>query len=836
MQSKVDLHVHSKFSNRPSEWFLRRVGAPESFAEPADVYDRALEAGMDFVTISDHNCIDGALEIADRPGTFLSSEITTYFPENGCKIHCLVCGMTEEQFRDIQKVRENIYDFRDYLLDEGILHSVTHPLYSVNGLLTVEHVERLLVLFNRFEAINGMREPSAANLVNVVFRNLTPELVGELADKHGVDPIGHEPWKKCFTAGSDDHSGMHVGTAFTVTPKTQTAAGFLRHLRSGNHEMGGESGTSLKLAYSFYVIAYEYYKNRFLRNDSGKPNLIANVLKKLAERGAQSGVVKSSPVRTMVTRVVIPWKKRKLNDVERMLVDEFTALFQRDPNFLTATPGVSRDRRSFEIASHIGQQLAYSFMRKFFQDVEKGSLIESLQTFVSLFPVALGITPYFAAFANQHKDRRMLREVAQRFQAHGGLAHEAERRVWVTDTFHRGIGVARKIEALGRVAQEENREFSVITCLREAPEFKHGLLRNFNPVGAFRFPSRDGMRMAFPPFLEVIEYFEDQQFSEVIVATPGPLGLAAVAAARLLGIRVAGVYHTDFPHYVYEMTQDDSLAEVGQKYISWFFGMMDRVLVPSQWYYRELQDNGCPEDRIELLPWGVDSTFFHARQADPEFWRRYPCGTDFKFITVGHISRDKNIETLIRAFQHVRDQGCEADLVIVGDGPLVPELRRRYANQEGLVFTGALQDEDLAAAYAGADVFVYPSTSATFGNVVLEAQASGLPVIVADRGGPQDIVRPARSGLIVEVEADGKLAAAMECLYHDERLRLELAARGRAHAATCTWNEVLDRLCHPFATPRPAPRQMSTATDALPAESILQTFSPHSPSAQQDPA
>src|SRR5262249_19532537 len=108
MDTKVDLHVHSKYSDRPSECILRRVGAPESFVEPIDVYRRAKQRGMQFVPISDHNCIDGALEIAHLPGTFLSTEVTTYFPEDGCKIHCLVSGISERQFEAIEELRENI--------------------------------------------------------------------------------------------------------------------------------------------------------------------------------------------------------------------------------------------------------------------------------------------------------------------------------------------------------------------------------------------------------------------------------------------------------------------------------------------------------------------------------------------------------------------------------------------------------------------------------------------------------------------------------------------------------------------------------------------------------
>src|SRR5215510_10479762 len=120
--SRADLHVHSKYSDRPSEWILRRIGAPECYTPPRAVYDTAKRRGMDFVTISDHNCIRGALEIAHLPGTFVSNEITAYFPEDGCKIHVLCWNITEPEFDDIQRLRANIVDLRDYLVAAGIPH------------------------------------------------------------------------------------------------------------------------------------------------------------------------------------------------------------------------------------------------------------------------------------------------------------------------------------------------------------------------------------------------------------------------------------------------------------------------------------------------------------------------------------------------------------------------------------------------------------------------------------------------------------------------------------------------------------------------------------------
>jgi predicted metal-dependent phosphoesterase TrpH len=124
---KADLHVHSKYSDRPTEWFLRRIGAPECFTEPDALYRTCREKGMDVVTITDHNSIRGALEIAHLPNTFISSELTTYFPEDDCKIHCLVYDITEVQFNELQEARKNIYELRRYLADNHILHSVAHP-------------------------------------------------------------------------------------------------------------------------------------------------------------------------------------------------------------------------------------------------------------------------------------------------------------------------------------------------------------------------------------------------------------------------------------------------------------------------------------------------------------------------------------------------------------------------------------------------------------------------------------------------------------------------------------------------------------------------------------
>jgi glycosyltransferase involved in cell wall biosynthesis len=165
----------------------------------------------------------------------------------------------------------------------------------------------------------------------------------------------------------------------------------------------------------------------------------------------------------------------------------------------------------------------------------------------------------------------------------------------------------------------------------------------------------------------------------------------------------------------------------------------------------------------------------------------------FKFLYVGRLSREKNTALLVDAFDRLLQAGQPVSLVLVGDGPYREELQMQCAGRPA-VFTGFLTGEELAAAYASADVMVFPSTTDTFGNVVLEAQASGLPVIVSDRGGPPDIVGRHKSGIVVDVSRPESLAEAMTLLCTSPQIRQKLRERGLRNANECSWQRVLDQI------------------------------------------
>lgn len=792
--SKADLHVHSKYSNRPSEWFLRRIGAPESFMEPVEVYNACKAAGMDYVTISDHNCICGAREIAHLPGTFISSELTTYFPENGCKIHCLVTGITEKQFHEMQNLRENIYDLHHYMNENRVIHTIAHPLFRINDKLTIEQFEKLMVMFNRFEGINGSRVPRACDIGNAIFNSLTPEMIADMADRHNLSPVGLEPWNKTLTGGSDDHGGLYIASAHTVTPHAPSVIDFLEFIREGQHEPGGVGGTSVRLANSLYRIAYCYYKDRFLSPGSNDYSVIGGVLKNLAEQPdekAPAPVGFRANVRAAFRRKVKKaYVKKQMSEIEQMIVEEFSRVLEGSSHH-DLTPE-EEDTANFKSACRLSQELSFVFLQKAAKKIRKGELIGSLQAVSSLGPVALGIAPYLTAFSTQHKDEAFLRAVAEHFPSAANLRRKTGKKAWVTDTFTDVNGVTKTIRTLAGMAKGAEKDITVVTSLDEDPVADFPI-KNFKPVGSFKLPEYESIIVSYPPFMELLAWLEGEGFDEVIISTPGTLGICALGAAKLLGLSVKGIYHTDFPRFFADITEDEKLGEVAWRFMRWFYGKVDQILVPTRQYKRLLMDGGFEGDNIDVMPRGINREKFNPSFRNRDIWQRYNRNGSFKFIYAGRVSKEKNIEVMLKAFSQLIETGCDADLIIVGDGPQRDELQMKY-NDPQIVFTGYLYGEEIAEAYASADLFVFPSLTDTFGNVVLEAHASGLPAIVTNEGGPQEIVESHESGIVVGARTPEEMFGAMRRVVTDQELYERLKANAVRKAGESRWEHALEKL------------------------------------------
>ena len=366
------------------------------------------------------------------------------------------------------------------------------------------------------------------------------------------------------------------------------------------------------MGHSLYHIAYEYYKDRFLAGDrGGKPSIVGELFKKLLEGNGEQPQQASVGRRILgaATGFVVARQIKKLSDTERLLVEDFSRLFAEDRSPDSAGP-LMDDRRTFELACQISHVLGYSFLCRFMDFARQGRFMESLQTVASLGPVALSMAPYFAAFSTQHKDQDFSARGCQPFPCGTAPPRISRRRAWLTDTYTDVNGVSRTIQALAATARTMGRQLTVITCQEDTPPCQ-GELKNFKPVGTFPMPEYESQAIAFPPFLEVIDYIERSQFDELIISTPGPIGLVGLAAARLLGLRVTAIYHTDFVQYVRCLTQDDDMADLTWKYMLWFYeqtaydsrpdGVLPRSPDPS-WFHRQQAAGDGPGHRRPGVP------------------------------------------------------------------------------------------------------------------------------------------------------------------------------------------------------------------------------------------
>jgi glycosyltransferase involved in cell wall biosynthesis len=786
--SKCDLHIHSRFSARSEEWLFRRFDFPDSYSDPRELHRQLIERGMGFVTITDHDTIDGCLEIRDLPNTFISEQVTTYFPQDPCKIHLLVWGITEKQHQDIVIVRDNIFSLQRYLQGAQIAHAVAHPLYSINGKLEASHLERLILLFKHFEGVNGLRDALLSELAQELFGSLTQKKIEGFAERHNLEPTHREPWKKILVGGSDDHGGKFIASAFSETPPADSAEKFLAHIRAGNCEARGEGGTPLALSHGFYNTLALFIQDHFHEKLGPSGALIEQMFSRFME-GRDPTEFTLAEKATFIAQGVLSGKIFELAKPANMsLWKELSGYFARPEvkaklaNQLNAVP--EAERRTFIMANMVAEQLAFRFFQKFVQQISGGNMLESVQALTAIAPILIILAPYIYGFHSQAPSRKWLQQIFQELTGKIPEALQNNKRAWFTDTLEDVNGVATTIRKMTAAGAAAGKELIVITS-RDELTVDDIPIKNFKPIGEFELPEYELQKLSFPPILQMLDYIQRERFTEVIISTPGPIGLTALLAAKMLNLQTSGIYHTDFPQYVRILTEDSFLESVTWRYMHWFYGQLDTVFVNSEEYRESWIKRGFDSAKLKIFPRGLDTQLFHPTRRDPAFFEKFGAKNgQIRLLYVGRVSREKDLDLLAEAYRRLRDERLSVQLCVVGHGPYAREFSESLPEA---LFTGYLTGGELAAAYASADIFVFPSTTDTFGNVIIEAQASGVPVIVSDSGGPKELVEHNRNGLITKSHDVEDLTRAIRELVADPDRRKRMGNLARESVIDLTW-------------------------------------------------
>jgi|SRR5688500_1147092 len=294
------------------------------------------------------------------------------------------------------------------------------------------------------------------------------------------------------------------------------------------------------------------------------------------------------------------------------------------------------------------------------------------------------------------------------------------------------------------------------------------------------------VQWAFPRHRELVEDVAAFRPDVIHAATEFALGVAGMRVARELGLPVVASAHTDYERYAARYRLDWALKP-GWKYLRWFYGQAERVLCPSRIYEGHLQSRGVR--RTGIWTRGVDTDAFNPDHRNAEYRAELGVGPDDLVVTyVGRLAREKNLDLLLEAWQIVAPHFPGARLALVGRGPLEDEIREHEIPSIRLL--GLLTGDDLSAAYASADIFAFPSTTETFGNVLLEAMASGLPSVVAAAGGVLEFAAHGDNAWLVAPNSVEGMAEGLERLLRDAALRRRLAAGALRTAAARRWDAI----------------------------------------------
>ncbi len=757
--TRLDMHCHSRASREPVSRLLGVLGISECYSEPERVYDTAKDRGMDLVTITDHDSIDGVMSLVERgyPDLIVGEEVTVCFPEDRCRLHVLVWGHTPSQHEELARlgIRDDVYRFADWLHSHQLAHALAHPFYSQNGKLTPGHLERCVLMFKGWESLNGAHASAHNSALERFLGALTPARVQRLERRHAMRALWVRPWDKARTAGSDDHALLNLGRTWTELPASPAQGGgsgagaaqargdeFLRRIMSGAGVPGGRAGSPTALADQIIAVGVQHYTRRAGpragRTGSTRQPSLAGVMEALTGAMENPGELSA-------------------------FVDDLSGAL--------AHAGASGLFRTDGGAGSAGE------------DLPRALLAMGLSVAAQL--------PGVCALFQQNKDRALVSALERCDGPDDSAAGRSARVCLFTDTLADINGVSRFIADMSGRAGRAGHELHVLTST-PGPVAGRPNVDNLAPVFHTDMPAYPGLTLSLPPLLRMLRRVEELRPDAVHVSTPGPVGLVGVVAASMLRVPLVGVYHTDFPAYIDSLFDDASLTSLCRWWLRVFYSgplglrPFDCVLARSRSCAASMRSLGIPSQRIRVLPPGIDTERFSPAFRDASVWSRVERGDSrlaglsrpgVKVLYVGRLSAEKNAALLARAWRRVSERciraGTPADLVIVGDGPargaMEQSLRGAHAH-----FLGVRRADELSSLYASSDLFIFPSVTDTLGQAVMEAQASGVPAIVSDRGGPRESVARGATGLIVRTNGAGderRWARAILSLIQDARRR-----------------------------------------------------------------
>ncbi len=353
-------------------------------------------------------------------------------------------------------------------------------------------------------------------------------------------------------------------------------------------------------------------------------------------------------------------------------------------------------------------------------------------------------------------------------------------------------GVSHTLVKLDHFLNKKEHEHCFISPFKpSSPEPLSDLVKQ---TRFLHFPLYPKYRISLPMISGIYTYLDDFEPDLVHVMSLTPLCIFGIFYAKRKKIPVVGSYHTHFVAY-FKYYNIGFLEGLGWHYLRWFYSRCSQVYVPSRSIMYELRQHGVR--KVVHLPHGIDVQCFAPKYRSKQLRAKLSPAGQPLLLYVGRLVKEKDLDDLVAAYQILYKQGFRFKLAFAGEGPMRDGLAQQLPDSH---FTGMITGKRLSQWYASADLFVFPSTTETFGLVVQEAFASGLPVVSVRRGGVKSLIRPGQNGLLAAPNDPADLAAKVQYLLERPQLRSQMGKRARQLVLTYSWKNVYSRLLQNYHT------------------------------------
>ena len=301
-----------------------------------------------------------------------------------------------------------------------------------------------------------------------------------------------------------------------------------------------------------------------------------------------------------------------------------------------------------------------------------------------------------------------------------------------------------------------------------------------------RYPE---LKLGLPSKKTLVKTWTLRRPDVVHIATEGPLGWSALQAAKVLKLPVTSDFRTNFQsyskHYGVGWLRKPIVA-----YLRKFHNATACTMVPTRELMRTLSQNGFAN--LKVVSRGVDTKLFNISKRDSSLRSSWGATDDTKvLISVGRMAPEKNLDQVLKTYEALKVTGQAFKLVMVGDGPLKEQFQKRYPE---IIFPGMLSQSNLAAYYASSDLFIFPSQTETFGNVTLEALASGIPVLAFDCAAARDWVQTGVNGWLVAENNPEGFAAQAVTIFNSKDLLDQITQSTRQQVVHLDWDQIAEQV------------------------------------------